>query len=208
MTCILKYLSILTFSCLCWGTTEGSPFSKAVLHSPDPDLRLACKNIRFSSLFAAGDVSSPAAKSEEKRMFSQANLRCLIKFTILPKDLAFLLQKCQHCSPIAPFHFHCFDDNHIFPLAVFVLGLFPSTPFVSTHYSSSGSKDLKDFLFPPSTPLSEKYYYFWTPLAQCKRPCTHKLCSKLKQFIIVFRSRLNFFSFHTFLREIVIFDHW
>ena len=36
---------------------------------------LACENIRFSSLFAAGDVSrerSPAAKSEEKRMFSQA----------------------------------------------------------------------------------------------------------------------------------------
>ena len=38
---------------------------------------LACKNIHFSSLFAAGDVSlpprevSPAAKSEEKRMFSQ-----------------------------------------------------------------------------------------------------------------------------------------
>ena len=35
----------------------------------------ACKNIRFSSLFAAWDVSretSPAAKSEEKRMFSQA----------------------------------------------------------------------------------------------------------------------------------------
>ena len=36
---------------------------------------LACENIRFSPLFAAGDVSrerSPAAKSEEKRMFSQA----------------------------------------------------------------------------------------------------------------------------------------
>ena len=36
---------------------------------------LACENIRFSSLFPAGDVSretSPAAKSEEKRMFSQA----------------------------------------------------------------------------------------------------------------------------------------
>ena len=31
---------------------------------------LACENIRFSSLFAAGDVS---AKSEEKRLFSQAN---------------------------------------------------------------------------------------------------------------------------------------
>ena len=38
--------------------------------------KLACENIRFSSLFAAGDVSRetfPAAKSEEKRMFSQAN---------------------------------------------------------------------------------------------------------------------------------------
>ena len=42
---------------------------------------LACENVRFSSLFAAGDVSrggnakhetSPAAQREEKRMFSQA----------------------------------------------------------------------------------------------------------------------------------------
>ena len=41
------------------------------------DGKVACENIRFSSLFAAGDVSregtSPVAKSEEKRMFSQAN---------------------------------------------------------------------------------------------------------------------------------------
>ena len=45
-------------------------------------LLLACENIRFSSLFAAGDVSretSPAAKSTEKRMFSQA--------TLLPRGL-------------------------------------------------------------------------------------------------------------------------
>ena len=46
--------------------------------------KLACENIRFSSLFAAGGVSRgvtflpsretfPAAKSEEKRMFSQAS---------------------------------------------------------------------------------------------------------------------------------------
>ena len=33
-------------------------------------LRLACENIRFSSFFAAGTF--PSAKSEEKRMFSQA----------------------------------------------------------------------------------------------------------------------------------------
>ena len=41
------------------------------------DVALACENIRFSRLFAAGDVlreTSPTAKSEEKRMFSQANL--------------------------------------------------------------------------------------------------------------------------------------
>ena len=37
----------------------------------------ACENIRFSRLFAAGDVlreTSPAAESEKKRMFSQANV--------------------------------------------------------------------------------------------------------------------------------------
>ena len=44
--------------------------------SPKSNL-VACENIRFSSLFAAGDdvpprETSPAAKSEEKRMFSQA----------------------------------------------------------------------------------------------------------------------------------------
>ena len=38
------------------------------------DLHLACENIRFSSLFSAGDVSfrpretSPSTKSEEKRI--------------------------------------------------------------------------------------------------------------------------------------------
>ena len=40
---------------------------------------LACENICFFSLFAAGDVSSetsPAAKSEDKRMFSQATSTC------------------------------------------------------------------------------------------------------------------------------------
>ena len=33
---------------------------------------LAFENIRFSSLFAAPRETSPAAKSQEKRMFSQA----------------------------------------------------------------------------------------------------------------------------------------
>jgi len=40
-------------------------------------LRIACENIRFSSLFAAGE--SQATKSEEKRMFSRANLRRVLK---------------------------------------------------------------------------------------------------------------------------------
>ena len=42
---------------------------------------IACENIRFSSLFAAGDVpreTSPSAKSEEKRMFSQANYTMVV----------------------------------------------------------------------------------------------------------------------------------
>ena len=49
-------------------------------------LPLACENIRFSSLFATGDVSregtSPAAKSEEKRMFLQATLPSLRDYDV------------------------------------------------------------------------------------------------------------------------------
>ena len=48
--------------------------------------RLACENIRFSSLIVAGDVSretSPATTSEEKRMFSQATPR-LFRASIKP----------------------------------------------------------------------------------------------------------------------------
>ena len=41
-------------------------------------VKIACENIRFSSLFAAGDVpreTFPSTKSEEKRIFSQANVK-------------------------------------------------------------------------------------------------------------------------------------
>ena len=45
-------------------------------------MELACENIRFSSLFVARPrETSPAAKSEEKRMFSQANGTCYAPFT-------------------------------------------------------------------------------------------------------------------------------
>ena len=40
--------------------------------APPPPSPLACENIRFSSLFAAVECGRFAAKSEEKRMFSQA----------------------------------------------------------------------------------------------------------------------------------------
>ena len=56
-------------------------------------LRIACENIRFSSLFAAGDVSretSPAAKSKEKRMCSQATLRKVQKLLRITVDLFWL----------------------------------------------------------------------------------------------------------------------
>ena len=40
--------------------------------TPRTPIWIACENIRFSSLFVAGDVST---KSEEKRMFSQATIK-------------------------------------------------------------------------------------------------------------------------------------
>ena len=46
---------------------------------------LSLQNLRFSSLFAAEDVSSSAAKSEEKLMFSQAR----ITFTMTTLNTAF-----------------------------------------------------------------------------------------------------------------------
>ena len=49
---------------------------------PKCRIALACENIRFSSLFAAEDETSPAAKSEEKLMFSQAR----ITFTMTTLD--------------------------------------------------------------------------------------------------------------------------
>ena len=56
---------------------------------------IACENIRFSSLFAAGGVSlllvppretSPAANSEEKRMFSQASIDNAKKLEVGDKE--------------------------------------------------------------------------------------------------------------------------
>ena len=47
-----------------------------IYFNPQSPNLVGCESIRFSSLFAAGDVppreTSPAAKSEEKRMLSQA----------------------------------------------------------------------------------------------------------------------------------------
>ena len=68
---------------LCHLLTDNLPYSLSISIYPMQlfaDFSAACGNIRFSSLFAAGDVSrvppretSPSAKSEKKRMFSQDN---------------------------------------------------------------------------------------------------------------------------------------
>ena len=68
---------------LCHLLTENLPYSLSISIYPMQlfaDFSVACGNIRFSPLFAAGDVSrvppretSPSAKSEKKRMFSQDN---------------------------------------------------------------------------------------------------------------------------------------
>ena len=60
-----------------WWRNLFFSFSRATFRetSAEMKVKIACENIRFSSLFAAGDVSRetfPSAKSEEKRMFSQA----------------------------------------------------------------------------------------------------------------------------------------
>jgi len=59
---------------------------------PKCRITLACENIRFSSLFAAGDVSFSAAKSEEKLMFSQA--RITFTMTALDTVVPFYRNEC------------------------------------------------------------------------------------------------------------------
>ena len=59
---------------------------------PKCRITLACENIRFSSLFAAGDVSSSAAKNEEKLMFSQA--RITFTMTTLDTVVPFYRNEC------------------------------------------------------------------------------------------------------------------
>ena len=61
--------------------------------------QVTCENIRFSSLFAAGDVwreTSPAAKSVEKRMFSQATCITGGKLTQWARSIQ---PKCQPVRP-------------------------------------------------------------------------------------------------------------
>ena len=59
------------------SATQARMVSKDMVQIPrGAGTAVACENIRFSSLFAAGDVSretSPATNSEEKRMFLQAS---------------------------------------------------------------------------------------------------------------------------------------
>ena len=58
------------------GATSGGVAKCQLFSHVQAGETVACESIRFSSLFAAGDVpsreTSPATKSEEKRMFSQA----------------------------------------------------------------------------------------------------------------------------------------
>ena len=83
-----------------------------------PCLFSAYENIRFSSLFAAGDVSfppretSPATKSEEKRMFSQARLfshRLTIQMAISESSLS------SKIAEIQKFGYHCNVTSHFSP---------------------------------------------------------------------------------------------
>ena len=76
--------------------------------------QVACENIRFSTLFTAGDVSrggtSPAAKSEEKRMFSQA--RHQVDLLDLGKRgrIKFRIKDCLSISFV---RYECFQLGHL-----------------------------------------------------------------------------------------------
>ena len=64
-------------SLYCRNQKKRKRSNKVVMTILHGVLYLACEKIRFSSLFASEDVSretSPAANSEEKRIFSQAIL--------------------------------------------------------------------------------------------------------------------------------------
>ena len=77
---------------------------------------IACENIRFSSLFAARDTS-PSAKSEEKRMFSQAVIgtaewrsKCKQNIAVI-KDATLLKESPKKLN------------SHLLPLSIFPLYL-------------------------------------------------------------------------------------
>ena len=58
---------------------------------------IACENIRFSSLFAA--ETSPAAKSDEKRMFPQATSVMMSKESKRNEGLALLKKRRPIINP-------------------------------------------------------------------------------------------------------------
>lgn len=151
MTCILKYLNILTFPCLWWGATEGSPFSKAVLHSPVPDLT------------------------------------CLVKFTILPKDLAVQFCFINDSTALQSRPFISTALTIIISSRSLYLCLvcFRRRLLFRRIIQALGRKTSRTFYFPRQRRFQKNIIIF--ELHWPKRPCTHKLHSKLKQFIIVFR---------------------
>ena len=112
---------------------------------------LACENICFFSLFAAGDVSSetsPAAKSVDKRMFSQATSTCTTQNLKPAETASKWLEKRSDCG----------TDNTNKRLVIFIFEYFQKaesefrTWFVYSHDFFKKYKFQRTFTEPSSMP--------------------------------------------------------
>ena len=121
---------------------------------------LACENICFFSLFAAGDVSSetsPAAKSVDKRMFSQATSTCTTQNLKPAETASKWLEKRSDCG----------TDNTNKRLVIFIFEYFQKaesefrTWFVYSHDFFKKYKFQRTFTEPSSKPRSYSQYFIF-----------------------------------------------
>ena len=121
---------------------------------------LACENIRFFSLLAAGDVSSetsPAAKSVDKRMFSQATSTCTTQNLKPAETASKWLEKRTDCG----------TDNTNKRLVIFIFEYFQKaesefrTQFVYSHDFFKKYKFQRTFTKPSSMPRSYSQYFIF-----------------------------------------------
>ena len=112
---------------------------------PRTPIWMACENIRFSSLFVAGDVST---KSEEKRMFSQATIK---RSGVQALPSAFFWHKKLYST------LSLFTQVYIWVPATYHLGVTPRW----TSIPSRGAAILRGLLHVKETGISSGRLSLW-----------------------------------------------